>query len=61
MDLLKRIVNYRFIAFALVLVETALLSMAGKLESEDVRYILIAAIVAFIGAQAWENTKGAGQ
>lgn len=58
MDLLKRITNLRFTAFVVVCIEAGALAWAGRLDSADLRLVLIAAIVAFIGAQAWETVKG---
>lgn len=57
MDLLKRITNFRFTAFLVVCAEAGLLAWADKLASDDLQMVLIAAIAAFIGAQAWESTK----
>lgn len=58
MDLLKRIVNYRFIAFLVIAIEAGVLAWAGRLDSSDLQMVLIADVVAFIGAQAWERVKG---
>jgi hypothetical protein len=57
MDLLKRITNLRFTAFLIVCLEAGALAWADKLDSGDLQMVLIAAIAAFIGAQAWESTK----
>lgn len=58
MDLLKRVTNMRFTAFLVVCVEAGVLAWHGSLQSNDLQLVLIAAIVAFIGAQAWETVKG---
>lgn len=58
MDLLKRVTNMRFTAFLVVCIEAGVLAWHGRLQSNDLQLVLIAAIVAFIGAQAWESVKG---
>lgn len=61
MDFLKRVTNMRFTAFLVVCLEAGFLAWHERLQSNDLQLVLIAAIVAFIGAQAWENTKGVAQ
>lgn len=58
MDLLKRVTNMRFTAFLVVCAEAGALAWFDKLDSDDLQLVLIAAIVAFIGAQAWEKVRG---
>ncbi len=58
MDLIKRVTNMRFTAFLVVCAEAGVLAWVDKLDSDDLQLVLIAAIVAFIGAQAWEKVKG---
>ena len=58
--LLRRVVDYRLFAFLLIAIEAGVLAWAGRLESDDLQMVLIADIVAFIGAQAWEKVKGVG-
>lgn len=60
MNLLKRIVDYRLLAFLVIAVESGVLAWHDKLASDDLQMVLIADIVAFIGAQAWEKVKGVG-
>lgn len=59
MNLLKRIVDYRLLAFLVIAVESGVLAWHDKLASADLQMVLIADIAAFIGAQAWERVKGA--
>lgn len=59
-SLLRRVIDYRLFAFLVIAIEAGVLAGAGRLESGDLQMVLIADIVAFIGAQAWEKVKGVG-
>lgn len=58
--LLRRVVDYRLFAFLVIAIESGVLGWNDKLASDDLQMVLIADIVAFIGAQAWEKVKGVG-
>lgn len=58
--LLRRVIDYRLFAFLVIAIEAGALALAGRLESDDLQMVLIADIVAFIAAQAWEKVKGVG-
>ena len=58
--LLRRIVDYRLFAFLVIAIEAGALAFTDKLDSADLKLVLISDIGAFIGAQAWEKVKGVG-